>query len=1249
MSQRLHNTEGWEDDKGQEQSRSTPLQQIPAAIAMSATRMPAPRLPAAPTTSSTNIETSAGYKISWKQFFNKLIHFFLSELVCVDNKSSKQVENLYYNVPISRSNIRLLQLLPSENEDAAIHCRLFCTALDSKGTRPYEALSYVWGSEAKPCSISINGCDLAVGENLHAALLHLRDHSIERTIWIDAICINQEDEEEKGHQVQSMAKIYAKASRVIVWLGEEAAGSDQALEEIRIAAKRDQAPEEIRIAAELSTRGLDNKAGILTLLQRPWFQRIWVLQEVAAARHILIKCGFAEIDGFAFCSGLNALNLSNELPADLRAQILSVTYLIRGAIFRPKYATSQSDNFSLNIRPLGELIEMYHTRKATKRCDKVYALLGMSSDHPTAAGLFADYKISWKQLFNKLIHFFLSKLVSVDGLSDDKENAVIEGKGCILGEVSSVKRNATWEDRQDVAITWSNCPSYICVKEAWGSCWTLPTTVKSVQKGDVVCLLQGASRPIILRPYNDHWAVIMIAVSLAGDLQATTGDIKWSELLQSITVFPHNFLLIWDWDIYPNKQQDKNNYDHFASIPKHSKTGLEGCQNAATRIRNVRLVLQEVKQYGVAVKNLQEETAVLERALRSMSNLKKTCLGPEDSEQEDAKETMVNQLIEDKGPWTLLCLAAGNGHETVVKLLLNTGKVNLHKEELRTALWLAAQKDYKAIVKMLFDTGEVDAGAQDKDGQTALHTAAEKGHEAVVKLLLDTGKVDADLKNCDGRTALYMAADNGHAAVVKLLLDTGQVNADPKDRAGRTALYMAAENGHATVVKLLLDTGKVNADPKDGAGRTALHMAAANRHKAVVKLLLDTGKVDADLKNCDGRTALYMAADNGHATVVKLLLNTGKVNADPKDGAGRTALHMAAANRHKAVVKLLLNTGKVNADPKDRAGRTALYMAAENGHETVVKLLLDTGKVNADPKDQDKQTALHMAAKNGHEAVVKLLLDTGKVNVDPKDEAGRTALYMAAENGHEAVVKLLLNTGKVDADHKGRDERTALHIAAKNGHEAVVKLLLNTGKVDVGAKDSAGQIALHMAAANGHEVVVKLLLDTGKVDADLKDWYEQAALYMAAKNGHKAVVKLLLNTGKVDADLKDYDRRTALYMAADNGHEAVVKLLLDTGKVDVGAKGSAGQIALHRAAANGHEVVVKLLLDTGKVDADLKAWAGRTALHMAAANGREAVVKLLLDTGKVDVGAKNGNGQTALHMAAENRHEAVVKLLSLVS
>ena len=67
--------------------------------------------------------------------------------------------------------------------------------------------------------------------------------------------------------------------------------------------------------------------------------------------------------------------------------IAPVTYLIRDAVFRPRHDLSRSGRFSLNIRPLIELMDMYHNRKATKRLDKVYALLGMSSDDPSVLGI----------------------------------------------------------------------------------------------------------------------------------------------------------------------------------------------------------------------------------------------------------------------------------------------------------------------------------------------------------------------------------------------------------------------------------------------------------------------------------------------------------------------------------------------------------------------------------------------------------------------------------------------------------------------------------------------------------------------------------------------------------------------------------------------------------------------------------------------------------------------------------------------
>jgi hypothetical protein len=114
----------------------------------------------------------------------------------------------------------------------------------------------------------VNNCEYAVGANLHAALLHLRDRFMDRILWVDAICIDQTNTAEKSQQVQSMAKIYAKASRVIVWLGEMEPTSAQALEDIRMSSNQ-QSP-----AIDKTS-----KQAILDLIERPWFQRIWVRRQ----------------------------------------------------------------------------------------------------------------------------------------------------------------------------------------------------------------------------------------------------------------------------------------------------------------------------------------------------------------------------------------------------------------------------------------------------------------------------------------------------------------------------------------------------------------------------------------------------------------------------------------------------------------------------------------------------------------------------------------------------------------------------------------------------------------------------------------------------------------------------------------------------------------------------------------------------------------------------------------------------------
>ncbi|KAK0725890.1 heterokaryon incompatibility protein-domain-containing protein [Lasiosphaeris hirsuta] len=187
--------------------------------------------------------------------------------------------SLYHGPPLPAGSIRLLRLLLCPDQDSHIECTLFpYHLLESETTHLFEAISYVWGSRDKLQCIRVNGFECEVEENLHALLLCLRDRLIERVIWVDAICINQKDPTEKGYQVQSMAKIYAKASRVIVWLGVATATSKQALDHIRRAGRQRAATEVSTQATEQATeRGAQaSEQAVINLLEQPWFQRIWV-------------------------------------------------------------------------------------------------------------------------------------------------------------------------------------------------------------------------------------------------------------------------------------------------------------------------------------------------------------------------------------------------------------------------------------------------------------------------------------------------------------------------------------------------------------------------------------------------------------------------------------------------------------------------------------------------------------------------------------------------------------------------------------------------------------------------------------------------------------------------------------------------------------------------------------------------------------------------------------------------------------
>ncbi|KAH7061022.1 heterokaryon incompatibility protein-domain-containing protein, partial [Paraphoma chrysanthemicola] len=504
----------------------------------------------------------------------------------------KSIPYCHPSIPPGNDSIRLLRLIPNRNKSAIIECELLnCSLEPGKGTHLYEALSYVWGNPIEIVPIFIDGRILSVTTNLYAALLRLRDRDIARTVWIDAICIDQANQEEKERQIQSMAKIYGHASRVIVWLGEAADDSDLALEAIRLA------------GAKKSTNSLDSERiqqAVLALLQRPWFRRIWILQEVAAARHVLITCGSERIDGYAFCLGIDSSKSFYEAYPDLQGLIRSVIYLIREAIFRPSYSMSSSSRSSLDICPLGELMDMYHAHEATKRHDKVYALLGMSSDDLSKVDLLPDYGVPWEELLQRLAKFLLSEKISVEACRD-REIAVIKSKGRILGKVTSVQSNMARDDRQGVDVTFKNIPGQPEDIRDSSAHWTLHVSAKSIQEGDLICLLQGASKPAIIRSREDHFTIVKVGVTPLKDVQKGSGYSKWSNFSQSFT---RDFVLIWDWESSSDKLQELGEYETLIlkskGVPKHPKTELGSHLDKATRTWNVALILGDVEEYGKA-------------------------------------------------------------------------------------------------------------------------------------------------------------------------------------------------------------------------------------------------------------------------------------------------------------------------------------------------------------------------------------------------------------------------------------------------------------------------------------------------------------------------------------------------------------------------------------------------------------------------------------------------------------------------
>ncbi|KAH7355599.1 heterokaryon incompatibility protein-domain-containing protein [Pyrenochaeta sp. MPI-SDFR-AT-0127] len=295
----------------------------------------------------------------------------------------------YRPIDLDLPSFRLVRLL--KGADEPIRRELIYAWLSGDDALEYEALSYTWRGTTKPRDIEIDGMVLPVTENLSVALQHLR----------------RQDQDRILHQVQQMGDIYSQAEQVTVCLGPAAFATDILLESLRTLQTQHiksgggawmpadprwltvwLAVEPVLIQKHLNPETLQRN-GLQTLLKRPWFKRVWILEEVANAKRVIVY------SGTQFISGSYFVLVSTLMGASIGHHVQSALDFMPGP--------SRNHSWWSQTRDLYTLLTNLKKSEATDPRDMVYALrvISISSDR-SIHKLHADYTKSTNRVVSEV-------------------------------------------------------------------------------------------------------------------------------------------------------------------------------------------------------------------------------------------------------------------------------------------------------------------------------------------------------------------------------------------------------------------------------------------------------------------------------------------------------------------------------------------------------------------------------------------------------------------------------------------------------------------------------------------------------------------------------------------------------------------------------------------------------------------------------------------------------------------------------
>ncbi|KAE9568677.1 hypothetical protein CGMCC3_g15249 [Colletotrichum fructicola] len=317
---------------------------------------------------------------------------------------------MYTVLDPTKREVRLLKLLAG-NEADGINCELHTTSLDSPDD--YEALSYVWGDSSDTRPITVQQTAKNVTMNLEAALRHLRYPDRARMLWVDVLCIDQENFQERNQQVRWMSDIYSAATQVVVWLGPATSVGFGAMATIQ------------KYAADSELHWPDLKHDLLQLFQmyqflhNEWWSRVWTVQEAVLAKQVTYQHGprlLSESDLLkAAANYRNHASVRRCCYSWLeRNESLVTSVSIAVGMEGLLGLASIRANLQTEKLRFDEVISKFRTRRATDPRDKVFGLLGISRGLRTTS---IDYTLTAAQVFEATTREIMSYCTNLDILS----------------------------------------------------------------------------------------------------------------------------------------------------------------------------------------------------------------------------------------------------------------------------------------------------------------------------------------------------------------------------------------------------------------------------------------------------------------------------------------------------------------------------------------------------------------------------------------------------------------------------------------------------------------------------------------------------------------------------------------------------------------------------------------------------------------------------------------------------------------